>query len=788
MTALDYKLLRGLWRLRGQVVAVAMIIASGVGVMVMGLSALGALEETTQAYYERYRFADVFAGVNRAPEGVVRQLAEISGVSSVETRINKLAMLDIADFDQPVIAQLVSIPERSEPLLNRLVLREGRFVAPGAPDEVVLNEPFAIAHELSPGDQLYAIINGNRRRLDIVGVALSPEFVYALGPGSLMPDDLRYGIMWMGRDALAAAYDLAGAFNFVSLALLPGTQPEAVIERVDNLLSLYGGESAVARKNQLSNWFLMNELDQIRTFSRILPSIFLIVAAFLTNMVLARLIAIERAEIGLLKSFGYSNVQIAWHYAKLVIAMSLVGIVLGWMIGAGLGRYNTMTYANMFHFPLLIFRPHPMVFVMAGVISLVAALTGCLGAVAKAVRLPPAEAMRPPAPAQYRQGMLTHLRAVQALDQSSRIVLRQLTRRPWRSAFTSLGVAFSVAVMVMALQWLDSIETMVDVYFNDAQRQDAMIALNQPQPSRVVNDFMHLPGVLAVEPLRWVGADFHVGSRMHRGAIQAVTPDASLQLVYDVRGHSVRVPPDGLVIGTELAKKLDVGIGDMVWVKIREGRRPEVRLPVIELVETYIDLPAYMDLAALNRLLRESPRTDMVNVLIDPTRTAEFYSELKQMPRVSAVMFRQSAINNLRDTMAETIVVFVNFFGAFAAALGFGVVYNSARITLSERGRELASLRVLGFSRAAISYILLAEVGLLILVALPVGCLVGWSLAWFIVKTAFENELFRLPLVIYPSSYGIAICITLAATVVSAVLVRRRLDRLDLIAVLKTRE
>ena len=340
----------------------------------------------------------------------------------------------------------------------------------------------------------------------------------------------------------------------------------------------------------------------------------------------------------------------------------------------------------------------------------------------------------------------------------------------------------------MALQWLDSIETMVDVYCHDAQRQDAMIALNQPQPSRVVNDFMHLPGVLAAEPLRWVGADFHVGSKMHRGAIQAVTPDASLQLVYDVRGHSIHVPPDGLVIGTELAKKLDVGIGDMVWVEIREGRRPEVQLPVIELVETYIDLPAYMDLAALNRLLRESPRTDMVNVLIDHNRTAEFYSELKQMPRVSAVMFRQAAINNFRDTMAETIVIFVKFFGAFAAALGFGVVYNSARITLSERGRELASLRVLGFSRAAISYILLAEVGLLILLALPVGCLIGWSLAWFIVKTAFENELFRLPLVIYPSSYGIAICITLVSTLVSAVLVRRRLDRLDLIAVLKTRE
>lgn len=788
MQALDYKLVRGLWKLRGQVLAVSMIIASGVGVMIMSLSALGALEETASAYYERYRFADVFATLTRAPESLKQRIAQIPGVRTVDTRINSLASLNIDGFEEPVMGQLVSVPERGKPLLNQLVLRAGRFVSVGSPDEIILNEPFAQAHGLGPGDHLRAIIDGQQRRLDIVGIALSPEFVYALGPGSLMPDDLRYGIVWMGREALAASYDLDGAFNFVSLALASGTDPRNVIDKLDLLLDAYGGVGAVARENQISNWFLMNELAQLRTFSTVLPAIFLSVAAFLTNMVLARLITIERGEIGLLKSFGFSNLKIAWHYAKLVMAMSLVGIVLGFIIGAALGRYNTTIYADLFNFPILIFRPSPAVFLTAGLISLLAALTGSLGAVRRAVRLPPAEAMRPPSPLAYGNDWLSSTRPMAWLDQSTRIILRQLSRQKMRSLLTCVGIAFSVAVMVMALQWIDSIDHMVEVYFNESQHQDVVVGLNRPREFSALHDAIHLPGVLAAEPLRWAGADFSKGAKTHRGAIQAVMPDAELQFIHDVNGRNLTVAEDGLVLGTELAEKLGIGIDDLVHVKIREGRRPELDLPVTDLVETYIDLPAYMHLTSLNKHLRQGPRTEYISLLVDPHFEREFYRQLKQTPSITAVMVRDAAIMNFKNTMAETIEIFINFFGAFALALGFGVVYNSARVTLSERGRELASLRVLGFSRAAISYILLGELGLLVLIALPLGCLLGWSIAWLIVKTTFENEMFRLPLIIDPSSYATAIIITLIATAASAFLVRKRLDRLDLIAVLKTRE
>jgi putative ABC transport system permease protein len=787
MNALNRKLLRDLWRLRGQVLAIAMVVASGVAVLVMSLTTLSSLQETAATYYERYRFADVFASVTRAPEHLAARIADIPGVQHVETRISKLATLDIAGFGEPVIGQLVSIPERGESVLNRLALLAGRRVQPNHPDEVVLSEPFAEAHRLDTGSQLHAIINGKRRQLTVVGIALSPEYVYAIGPGALMPDNRRFGVLWMGREALEAAYDLDGAFNDVTLSLLHGTRPEAVIQPMDQLLARYGGIGAIARADQLSNWFLINEIDQLETLARILPTIFLVVAAFLTNMVLARIIAMERSEIGLMKAFGYRNTEIAWHYARLVMAITAVGIVLGWLVGAWFGKVSTGLYAEFYRFPLLIYAPQPSTFAIGALVSLGAALAGTFGSLRRAAMLPPAETMRPPAPTLYRRTRLSTSRIATWLDQPTRIILRQIVRWPGRSLLTSAGIALSVGVLVMALQWIDSINHIVQVYFFDTQRQDMMVGLVEAQSDTVAHELAHLPGVLSVEPMRIVSAYLRHGNRSHRGALTGVPPDAQLQRVYDAGGYVVPLPPGGVVLGTKLAEKLGVTTGDTLQVDVLEGRRPQLQIPVVGVFETYIGIPAFIDLATLNRLLQERPSLEYANLLVDDAARPALYAALKAMPEISAVMLREAAISTFHDTLAETLLIYISFFAMFACTLGFGVVYNSTRIALSERGRELATLRVLGFSRAEISYILLGEVALLILIGLPLGCLAGQGLAW-LMTTAFETELYRVPLIIELSTYGTAVLVALLATAASAALVRRRLDRLDLVAVLKTRE
>jgi putative ABC transport system permease protein len=787
MHALNRKLLRNLWKLRGQVLAIAVVIASGVAVLVMSLSAQEALTETTDAYYERQRFGEVFAYVKRAPQRLVEKIRAIPGVRSVDDRIKYLAILSIEGFEEPVIGQLVSIPEGGQPRLNQLVLRAGRLVDPGRPDEVVISEPFADAHGFQPGDTFKALMNGNQRTLTVVGIALSPEYIYTIGPGALMPDDLRFGVIWMGREALAAAYDLDGAFNNLSLGLLHGTNPQEVIERLDLLLERYGGRGAIPREDQISNWFLMNEIRMLKTMSTILPTIFLAVAAFLSNMVLSRLIATDRSEIGLLKAFGYSNFQVGWHYAKMVMAMAAVGILLGWLVGSWLGRVNTELYAEFYRFPLLIFQINPKVFAIGAVVSLIAALLGSLGAVRQAAHLPPAEAMSPPAPPLYRKTRLSASRFVLWLDQPTRIILRQIVRAPLRAFFTVFGISLSVAVMAMALQWLDSIEKIVDVYFHDAQRQNMMVGLVETQSDTALQEFRRMPGVLAAEPMRATKVEFHAGTHRHRGSIEGIAPDPKLQLVYDAAGRVMKIPDDGLLLSTALAEKLDLDIGDQVWVEVLEGRRPKRMLPVVDLFETYIGTPAYMNIRAFNKMMNERGGLEYVTLLVDDTRFTDLFRQLKEMPKVSSITLKGAAIREFNETMAETLLIYVSFFTAFACALGFGVVYNSTRIALSERGRELATLRVLGFHRSEISYILLGEAGLLILIGLPLGCLVGAGLGW-LMTSAMDSELYRIPLAIKAATNGLAVLVTLAATLLSAVVVRNRLDHLDLIAVLKTRE
>lgn len=787
MTPLNRKLFRGLRHIKGQVIAIALVMASGVAVLVMSLTNVEALGESAAAYYERFRFAHVFAEVKRAPQWIAQRVARIPGVQTVETRIVKPAMVDIDGFPEPVVGRLVSLPDYTEPLLNRLVIRSGRTHAPGSTDEAVLSEPFAEAHGLGIGNRIRTVINGHWRELRVVGTALSPEYVYTLGPGALMPDDKRFGVIWMGREALAGDYDLDDAFNDISLRTMRSADRQLIIDRLDKLLQTYGGIGAYDRSDQISNWFLSSEIDQLKTISAILPTIFLTVAAFLANMVLARLIAVERAEIGLLKAFGYNRLEIGWHYVKLSLAIGAIGVLIGGALGYWFGRYNTQVYAEFYRLPFLVFNPSLKPFLIAALTSLGAALIGTLSAVRQAIRLPPAEAMHPPAPPSFSQSKLAEIWPFRKLDQPTHIILRQILRWPLRSLVTSTGIGMAVAVLVIALHWLDAIDHMVDVYFLQAQRQDITVGLMETRPAQVLQGFEQLPGVMATEGLRAVAVRFKYGAREHRGSIQGVPQQQRLQLVYDANGQPVELPPQGIVVSTMLAQILSASTGDIITVEVLEGRRPVLRIPVVDTFETYIGTPAYMNIRTLNDIMREEPAVSTVHLQVDEAAKALLFRELKKTPQTASLTIKKAAIDTFYATLAETLFIFITFFATFAGVLAFGVTYNSSRIALSERGRELATLRVLGFSRAEISYILLGETALLTLLALPLGCLIGYGLARLITES-FVTELYRVPMVIESATFGWAAVTGLTAAAITAVVVRRRLDRLDLIAVLKTRE
>ncbi|OAE99897.1 peptide ABC transporter permease [Bradyrhizobium centrolobii] len=787
MSALDIKLFRDVRRLWAQVLAIALVIGGGVATLVLAVGSHRALEETRIAYYERYAFADVFAMVKRAPKALAGQIAQIPGVAAVDVRIAKLALLDVPGFAEPATGQFVSLPDVGEPLLNRLYVRAGRLPEPGRAEEVVVNESFAQAHGFTPGERFSAILNGKKRELLIVGTALSPEFIYTVGPGDLMPDDRRYAIVWMSEKALASVYDLDGAFSSVSVKLQRNASERGVISRLDALLDGYGGQAAHGRKDQTSHAWLDHELDMLNNMSRTLPPIFLLVSAFLVNLTLSRLVALEREQIGLMKALGYRDGSIVLHYLKFVAFIVLIGVLIGSIVGTWLGFRITALFGDFFHFPFLVFARAPDLYVIAGVLSAAAAFIGAIRALHDVVSLPPAVAMQPPAPPSFRRLVPASVSLERFVSQPTLMMLRNISRHPVRATFTALGMALATAILVVSLFLRDTMEQLIDVTYFLADRQDATVSFIEKRNENVVVQMARLPGVLATEPFREVPVRIRHGNIERRIMISGRPPDADLRRIIDVDLQPVVLPSTGLAISGWLGKILGVQAGDWVEVDLLEGARRTVTLPVLALVEDYFGIRGMMDLEALTRLMRDAPVVSSVNLSLDDKRREEFYAAVKAMPTVSGVALQRTSLANFREAVALIITTMASIYTGLAAVIAFGVVYNNARISLSERARELASLRVLGFTQGEVLRILLLELAILTLIAQPAGWVIGYGLGW-IMKTNLAGEIMRVRGVIEHSTYVAASAIVILAAIASAFIVRERINQLDLVAVLKTRD
>lgn len=787
MAALERKLLRDFLEMKAQMAAIAAVMASGVAMFVLMMSTLDSLEISMDGYYADYRFADVFAGLKRAPESLSQRIEGIPGVAQVETRVVAGVTLDVPGATEAVGGRLISLPETGQPKLNGVFLRRGRMPERADRDQVLVSEGFAEAHELEIGDRVLAVINGHREGLRIAGIALSPEYVYSIKPGAVMPDDRLFGVFWMRREALAAAFDMGGAFNDVSLALSGSANPDDVLDRLDRILDPHGGLGAYGRKNQVSNWYLQNEIAQLHGSAVFVPLIFLSVAAFLLNVVFSRVVQTQREQIAVLKAFGYGNPRVGLHYLEMVMLVVVAGGLIGVLAGAWMGRGMTRMYTEFFHFPSLVYELDVRYVIQAFVIGALAGTLGALKSIRDAVRLPPAEAMRPQAPRAFRPTLVERLGFGRILSPQTRMVLRHMERQPVKSTLSVLGLAMAVAIMILGSFTLDAIYFIMDVQFGIAQREDVRLNLVEPRAEGALQEIRHLPGVMHAEPFRAVAARLRYGHRSRRVGIQGLPSDTSLQRLVDENLSVVRMPSAGLVLTTKLASLLGVGIGDRVVVEVLEGRRPALTVPVSRVVESFIGIGAYMDMGALNRIMREGDTITGAQLLLDSSMASSFHAGVKSVPMITGVGLRREALASFEETIQESMGIMSFFNVLFATVIAVGVVYNNSRIVLAEHARELATMRVLGFSRAETSAVLLGELFVQTLLAVPVGLLMGFGLAAALCA-AFDTELYRIPLVIADSTYATAAVTVMIAAIVSGLLVRRRLDRLDLMAALKTPE
>lgn len=787
VTSMTRKLLREIVHLRGQLVAIIMVIGCGIGTYVMSRSMHTSLTLTQHTYYENGRYADVFASLQRAPLSVIDQLGAINGVAVAEGRTVSSVQVDVPGLPEPASATLVSVSSRRSATLNDIHLVSGQRLRAGATDEVILYAPFAETNGLVPGGTVAAVLNGRWRRLTVVGTAISPEFVIVMNPGSLMLDQRRVGVMWMAEEAVQAAYDMRGAFNSAVIRLFPGASERDVCRQVDAVLDQYGGWGATGRSEQLSHRFLSDEIAQLEVTAIIIPLIFLAVAIFLLNIALTRLVSTQRTTIAILKAFGYGTVSIGIHYVGFAVVAVLGGTVVGVVVGYILGIELATLYMEFYRFPMLVFRMSWDVITMVVLMSLLAAVAGALLAVRNAVRLPPADAMRPPAPRRFRAGVLERMGVAANLRPVTLMIMRTIERRALRATVAMLMIALATAILVLGRFMFDVMDRMLAISFDKAQHEDVTVTFSKPLSAHAIHSVRHMPGVIRAEPFRVIGVEMIAGQHRHQTVVTSVAADQRLRRITDVDGHYAVVPDDGLVMTEYLARKLHCRVGDTIAIAIREGRRDTVRVPIVATVKEFMGAQGYMSPAAMSRLLHEQGTITGAYVDMASDSLGPFLIRAKQTPAVAGTLVRSVALQSFRDVYVQNMWMMTTYIVILSCVIAFGVVYNSARIALSERGTELASLRILGMTKREIAVVLLGEQVLLMLIAIPLGIAMGYALCRWIVG-AFETEYLRLVFAFSSNTIGIAASTIIAVMAITAMLVYRRINRLDLIAVLKSRE
>ena len=785
IASINQKLLRDFWQLRGQAVAIAMVIASGIATLVMSLSTLDTLSFSQQRFYQESRFATVFANVTRAPTNLEDRLRSLRGVAQLETRVVAPVRLKMGLSDQPIGGKIISLPDSGRPLLNGLFIFKGRSVKAGRNNEIVINNAFAEAHDLRPGDSLKAIINDRINRLTIVGTATSPEYVIHTPPGVLIPDYKRYGIFWMNRRTLAALYDMEGAFNDLTLSLADGVNAEDVIDQLDEILDPYGNVGAYDRDEQASHRFLTMELEQLSAMATLIPAIFLGVAAFLFNIVISRIISFQRQQIATLKAFGYSNISIAWHYIKLVLIITVFGIAIGMAAGIYMGQAMSDMYGEYYRLPFLLYRLEWPVVVLAFAVSVIAAVGGTLFSLYQAIRLPPAEAMRPEAPLAYCRSVLEKWGILRFFSTPEKMIIRQLQRRPLKVALSAIGTAMACAIIILGSFGYDSVQRLLDIQFKHNWKEDLGVNFAEAQPISALGSLRNLQGVYAVEPFRFSAVELRAEHYREKTVIQGYRPGSQLRPNLDLTHRSTDLPTTGLVINQFLASTLGVKRGDLVTVKFLEGSRKVREVPVTLVINELSGIVAFMNLDALNRLLGEGDRATGAWLAVDMEILPEIYRTLNNWPGILGSYTRQELLKNFTDMLDEQIVAFMLVTTLLAGCIAFGVIYNSMRISLSERAQELASLRVLGLTTREVGYILLGEQALIILAAIPLGLLTGYGLCVVMVENT-ATDLLRLPLVISRETYTAAALIVIVSGLISGLIVWQRIKRLDMVSVLKT--
>jgi putative ABC transport system permease protein len=792
LSVLDRKLRREMRKSWGILLAITSIVAVGVACYVEMSSCYTNLVEAQEAFYDQCRMADFSVELKKAPLAELQTLRALPEVVEIRPRIQFYATVDLERVTELLNAQVLSLPDDQRPVINDILLRRGSYFTGARRNEVIVNDAFARRHALRPGQSIHLILNNRRQELFIVGTAISSEFVYLVGPGSIVPDPEHFGVFYLKQTFAEEVFDFDGAANQVVGILTPAARrhPEDLLRRAELLLSSYGVFSTTPRKDQASNRYLSEELKGLATFTFFMPAIFLSVAALVLNVLLTRLTEQQRTTVGTLKAIGYSDWQVFGHFLKFGLAIGLAGGLVGCALGYVLAAWVTGIYGQFYEFPELANRFYWGKSAIGLGISLGCAVVGTLHGARAVLRLMPAEAMRPKPPVQYGKTFLEHLgRFWQRLGFGWRMVLRDLVRNRVRTVVGIFAAAMGTSILVTGFMMQEAMTYLLDFQFNRVQRSDLDLTFKDERGRDALSEVRRLPGVDYAEPVLDVACTFRHGPYSRRGAVTGLARGAVLTIPRDQQGRAVRIPAAGVVISRKLAEVLHVGVGDELTVRPIQGRREERQVPVVEVIDSYLGMTVYTEIDYLNRIINEEFAITGAQLAIDP-RPAQhdsLHRELKQLPAVQAVYARADFVHNLQETVIKTQSIFIGMLIFFAGVIFFNSILNASLVSLSERQREVATLRVLGYGPWQVGGLFLRESMVVNLLGTLLGMPVGYWLCSLLAE-AYENEMLRIPVVTSPAVWTWTLALAILFGLLAHGLVQREIHRMDWLDALKVKE
>jgi putative ABC transport system permease protein len=785
VSSLSKKLWADLIALKGQVISIALVVSTGIAVIIGALSCYDSLRWAQQYFYQHYQFANLFVSLKHAPNTLMTQMAKIPGIKQVQLEINKEVKIDIKNMKEPAIGLFISLSKNRQKSINRPHLRQGRWPSPSQNKELLISESFAKEHRLRPGDSISAILNGRHQQFIITGIAISPQFIYSIRAQDIIPDNKHFGVFWLNAKAMESAFNMVGAFNQLSIVLSNHANPKPIIAALDVLLVDYGSLGAYTRKNQISHRFLTNEFEQLKFMATVLPTIFLIITSFLVNMVISRLVTLQRTQIASLKALGYSNRNIVLYYFKFVLVIITIGAVIGISFGVWMGQSMIGLYREYFIFPLFPFKLSPLIPLVSIIISLIAAIIGMLNSLHRVFKLSPSQAMRPQSPKLYTRSAIDYLLINSKVSPVVKIIIRNLSRSKLRQASSIMGISCGIGIVILGLFWGDAFNYLIDAQFRHAERGHIMVNFNDVVNRQSIVELQKIPGVLSVEGMRTIPVRFQ--SQQHdyqTGLIGFVEKSSQRQLLND-KLEKINLIPNQFFLSLALAQVLNVKVGDSLWIEALSGKKKKRLVTVNAIVDDFIGLSGYMEYESLHHLFDESFAVTSASMLIDKNKEHTIYQRLKTIPKIATVTIKYALIKTFEDTFAKHILIFTGFLSVFAIIIAVGIIYNNAQIALSERALELATMRVIGMTQKEVAIILIGELLIQLIIAIPIGVIIALILATISINL-IPADIIRIPLVIQSHTYIIASTIAMCAALFSAIIVFKRIKKLDLLAVLKT--